>query len=380
MQFPRETGCGGTRQRDTETMSSAETSLTTIISFKYPYYIVSPRYVRTSGGVRVLFRLADLINKAGGSAFVFLRPHFNQALASSPMDVAPFLNHRIADYHFRSGLTPIVVYPETVRASKLSPPVRVRYLLNYNELLFRNEPLEADDYLLSFSRAIADQVQVDKPHRTIFLPVSDPLFFCPPQAPVKRSGGVFYAGKFKYHFGGKTFPITDGMPEITRDQPDSQTPEQIRALFQRSEFFYCYEDSALALEAILCGCPTVFLPNEYFQKPLGGNELKGLGFAWGATPQQLRHAKETVAAARAEHLRRLDEIQDQVRAFMVDTQAIAANRTYERPFACDVLKPPGLLRRLVDVGPFLRDVIEDRGWAGTLRTVAKRIAARRFKI
>lgn len=349
-------------------------------SLKHPYYIISPRYIRTSGGVRVLFRLADLINKAGGSAFVFLWPYFNHELASSPMDVAPFLNRRIADYHFQNGLTPIVVYPETVRASRFTPPVRVRYLLNYNELLFRNEPLDADDYLLSFSQAIADQVHIAKPHRTIFLPVSDPVFFCPPKEPVRRTGGSFYAGKYKYRFGGKTFPITDGLPEITRDRPDSQTPEQIRALFQQSEYFYCYEDSALALEAILCGCPTVFLPNDHFPAPLGAKELNGLGFAWGTSRDQLRHAKETVAAARAEHLRRLDEIQGQVWAFMADTQAIAANRPYEAPFAAEALRAPGLLQRSIDTGRFLRDVIDDRGWAGTFRIAAKRILAGRFKI
>lgn len=349
-------------------------------SFKHPYYIVSPRYVRTSGGVRVLFRLADLINKAGGSAFVFLWPYFNHELASSPMDVAPFLNRRIVDYHFQNGLTPIVVYPETVRASKFAPPVRVRYLLNYNELLFRNEPLEADDYILAFSQAIDEQIRLDKPRRTIFLPVSDPVFFCPPSELVRRSGGAFYAGKFKYHFGGKTFPITDGMPEITRDRPDSQTPEQIRLLFQRSEFFYCYEDSALALEAILCGCPTVFLPNEHFQKPLGGKELNGLGYAWGASAEQMRHAQDTVVAAREEHLRRLDEIQGQIQAFMIDTQAIAAHRPYAVPFAYDFLKPPSFLTRLIDTSHFLRDVIDDRGWKGTLKIVAKRILSRRFSI
>ena len=105
--------------------------------FKYPYYIISPRYTRTSGGVRVLFRLADHINKAGGAAFVYLWPRYNQELASSPVDIAPFLNQRIVDYHFESGLTPIVIYPETVRVSRFCPPVRVRYLLNYNDLLFQ---------------------------------------------------------------------------------------------------------------------------------------------------------------------------------------------------------------------------------------------------
>ena len=349
-------------------------------TFMHPYYIISPRYIRTSGGVRVLFRLADLINTAGGSAYIFLWPYFTHELASSPMDIAPFLNRRIIDYHFQKGLTPIVVYPETVSVSKFTPPVRVRYLLNYDELLFRNEPLEADDYLLAFSQAIDEQILLDKPRQTIFLSVSDTVFFSPPSEPVQRTGGAFYAGKFKYHFGGKTFSITNGMPEITRDRPDSQTPEQIRSLFQRLEFFYCYEDSALALEAILCGCPTIFLPNEHFQKPLGGKELNGLGFAWGASPEQMRHAQETVVAAREEHLRRMDEIQGQVRAFMIDTQPIAEGRAYKIPFAYDALKPPGLLRRLIDTGHFLRDVIDDRGWRGTLKIVAKRIMSRRFTI
>jgi len=347
---------------------------------KYPYYIISPRYIRTSGGVRVLFRLADIINKTGGSAYIFLWPSFSHELASSPMDIAPFLNRRIVDYHFQNGLTPIVVYPETVRASKFDPPIRVRYLLNYNELLFHNEPLEADDYILAFSQAIDEQIKIDIPRRTIFLPVSDPVFFCPPSQPVQRSGGVFYAGKFKYRFGGKTFSVTSGMPEITRDRPDSQTPEQIRSLFQQSEFFYCYEDSALALEAILCGCPTVFLPNEHFEKPLGGKELNGLGYALGGSPEQMRHAQDTVVEAREEHLRRLDEIRGQVHAFMVDTQAIAACRPYRVPFAHDALKPPGGLRRFLDVVHFLKDVIADRGWKGTLSIVMKRILAQRFAV
>lgn len=350
------------------------------VELRNPYYIVAPRYIQTSGGVRTLFRLADWINKSGGTAFIFLWPYFNHELAVSPMDVAPLLTKKIVEYHFQNGLTPIVIYPETVRVSRFNPPVRVRYLLNYNELLFQNEPLEADDYLLFYSQAIADQVTVEKPSRLLFLPVSDTVFFSSPAEPVCRSGGAFYAGKYKYRFGGKTFPITEGMPEITRDRPDSQTPEQIRDLFRRIEFLYCYEDSALALEAILCGCPVVFLPNEHFTAPLGGNELKFLGFAWGSSPEQMCHAQKTVVAAREEHLRRLDEVNDQVLEFIKDTQAIASCMPYEVPFAQKFLQSPGVIRRAFDMGAFLRDVIADRGLKDTLKIAAKRVFARRFSI
>jgi hypothetical protein len=346
----------------------------------HPYYLVALRHTRTSAGVRVLYRFADLINKAGGSAYIFLWPRFNLSLASSPTDIAPFLTKKVADYHFNNGLAPIVVYPETVNVSRFCAPVRVRYLLNYDELLFKNEPFDSDDYLLSYSDAIDNQIKVNKPRSTLFLPVSDPVFFSPAATQGPRVGGAFYAGKYKYHFNGKTFPVTDGMPEITRDRPDSQTPEQIRDLFRRIELFYCYEDSALALEAILCGCPTVFLPNEHFKAPLAAKELEGLGFAWGTSPDQIQHAKDTVDLARLRYFQRLDKIQGEVKLFIGETQVIAAKKKYEIPFAANYLKNPGVLQRTIDTALFLSDVIKDKGLIKTVKTIFKRIGAGRFKI
>lgn len=344
-----------------------------------PYYIVSPRYIRTSAGVRVLYKLCDLINKEGGSAFVYLRPHLNGDLASSPIDIAPFLTKKIVDYHFSCGITPIIIYPETFRISGFSAPFRVRFVLNYSDFLFKNDSLENDDYLLGYSENIIDRIEVNKPKSRAFIPVSDPIFYHPPKNK-ERSGGVFYAGKFKYHFSGKTYPITDGMPEITRDQPDSQTPEQIRELFQKSEFFYSYEDSALALEAILCGCPVVFLPSEHFQETLGGKELKGLGYAWGDSAEQLAHAKSTVAAARERYLELLDEAGESVKRFIEETQALVKNAEYKVPFASGYLRNPSRVQILWGYLRFLREVIEDNGLKKTLLTIFKRIRARRFKI
>jgi hypothetical protein len=348
---------------------------------KHPYYIVAPRYMRTSAGVRVLYKLCDLINKAGGSAFLYLRPHSNHELAASPMDVAPFLNRKIADYHFQNGLTPIVVYPEVMKISKFDAPVRVRYILNYDNLLFKNDPLEDDDYLLAYSDAIAAQIKVETPLSTIFLPISDPVFYQPPKAPAEaRRGGVFYAGKFKYHFSGKTFPITDGMHEITRDRPDSQTPEQLRQLFQTCEFFYCYEDSALAIEAMLCGCPVVFLPNDYFHKTLGAKELAGLGYAWGTDAEQIRHAVATVGQFRERYLTLLSDVQTAVAVFIEQTQILAASKTYDKPFATQMLRGPGRVQKLLDIALFLLEVLQDKGWGGTLKIIYKRLRAGRLKL
>jgi hypothetical protein len=160
----------------------------------------------------VLYKLADIINKAGFSAFIYLRPHLNHDLACSPMDVAPFLTKKIVDYHFQNGITPIVIYPETFRIADFSAPIRVRYILNYDDLLYKNDSLDSDDYLLAYSQNIATKLNTSKPIGTVFLPVSDADFYSPPKHEC-RSGGVFYAGKYKYHFSGMPSVISNVLPE-----------------------------------------------------------------------------------------------------------------------------------------------------------------------
>jgi hypothetical protein len=127
----------------------------TKIGMKHPYYIVSYRYIGTSAGVRVLYKLCDLINKAGGSAFIYLRPHLNHELASSPMDVAPFLTKSVVDYHFNNKITPIVIYPEIFLVDRFSAPVRIRYILNYENFLFKNVHLDRDDYLVAYGENLS---------------------------------------------------------------------------------------------------------------------------------------------------------------------------------------------------------------------------------
>ena len=344
-----------------------------------PYYIVAPRYIGTSAGVRVLYRLCDLINRAGGSAFIYLRPHLNHDNSSSPVDAAPLLTKNTVEYHFNNQITPIVIYPETFLIHRFSAPVSIRYILNYENLLFKNVPLDRDDYLVAYSENIAKKLKTDKSIGTMFIPISDGNFYRPP-AVENRKGGVFYAAKYRHHFFGKTFPITDGMPEITKDQLGSQTPGQIRELFQAAEFFYCYEDSALALEAILCGCPVVFLPNEHFKEALGAKELKGLGYAWGDSPEQLEHAKDTVKDARERYFFLLQEVDQAVKKFIEDTQPLAKNAIYTVPFASGFMRGPSLPQKILDLVRFLKEVLEDNGLKKTLSIIYKRLYSRRFKI
>lgn len=349
------------------------------LSHRHPYYIIAPPYIRTSAGVRVLYKLADLINKAGGSAYIYLRPHSNHSSASSPMDIAPFLTQKTIDYHFANGITPIVIYPETIKVAKFSAPVRIRYLLNYDDLLFANDPLTEDDFLLCYSKNIEEQIGVNLAKQTLFLPVSDATFYRPPPDGSIRKGACYYAGKFKYKFNGRTLPITNNLPEITRDQPNSQTPEEIRTLFQNSELFYCYEDSALALEAMLCGCPTVFLPNSHFSKTLGSAEINGIGYAWGNTPEQIDHAKSTVSKLRDKYCELNKTALDNTLEFIIKTQEIAEQKKYLTPFSNGFHIEANRFTKLIDFYRFIFESIIDLGLVNFSKIVCKRIMSGRIR-
>jgi hypothetical protein len=124
----------------------------------------------------------------------------------------------------------------------------------------------------------------------------------------------------------------------------------------------------------------VFLPNEHFKAPLAAKELGGLGFASGTSLDQIQHAKDTVDLARLRYFQMLEDIQGEVKSFIEETQAIAAQKPYEIPFAENYLRHPGLLQRTIDTTHFLSDVIKDRGLIKTVKTISKRIAFGRFKI
>lgn len=347
-----------------------------------PFYIIAPRYTQTSAGVRVLYKICDLINKNGYSAYIFLRPHIKLGLIFPDNFTAPILTAEIRDYHFNNGLTPIVIYPETFSISKFNAPFRVPYFLNYPELLSQKKASKDDNYILSYSMNISKKIMSTLPGKVIFLPVSDHNFFIPPSKNKNsmRSGSVFYAGKYKYHFNGTLFDITKNSIEITRDQPFSQSREQIRKLFQEADLFFCYEDSALALEAILCECPVVFLPNKHFKECLGSHELNGLGFAWGLSNKKIQHARKTVKIARARYIKLLKESNSSVKSFADEVQLLVKAIKYNKPFADDYLKNKFSFFFFGGYTRFFIEYIQDHGFRKFFKTLFKRIKFRRFKL
>lgn len=290
----------------------------------HPYYIVTPSYVQESAGIRCLHILCHALNKRGHSAYIVQDPASRmlgaQFFGGGPDLLTPILSRTILEAHARRQQTPIVVYPEIVTGNPYGAEIVVRYVLNFPGLLGGDTVYDADEICFGYSRALAETANCEN---VLFIPPVDTSIFRPPPDGTPRAGSCFYADKFRKVHGGTPLSITDGSVEITRHQEGAQTPEEIARLFQTSEVFYAYENTALAIEAVLCGCPAVFIPNPYLTEIIASNEVGMDGYAWGTDPGEIARAKATVAQGAQNYLANIDLFWTQLDDFIEITERAA---------------------------------------------------------
>ena len=297
----------------------------------HPYYIVAPPYTRQSAGIKALHILCHALNRAGYEAYVVVYPnHLGLGLGTNPDLLTPCLTAADLKRHRDHNLSPIVVYAETIKGNPFSAKTVVRYVLNFPGLLGGDAAYPADEIIFGYSRVLAEAGGA--PDNVLFVPASDATVFTPIENQ-ERSGTCFWAAKYVAVHNGELLPVTAHSVEITRERRDSQTIPEIVELFRKSELFYTYENTALALEAAMCLCPTVFLPTPWLTEVIATKELGWDGFAWGTDPDEIARAKATVHLARQRYLTTYTKFWTDLSKFAQKTQARAAeDATYHPTF------------------------------------------------
>jgi len=219
-----------------------------------------------------------------------------------------------------------MVYPEIVTGNPYASPCVIRYVPNFPGLLGGNKIYGEDELCFGFSKTLAEKTSY--PENILFIPASDTRIFYPSESSVPRSGTCYYASKYKREHKGELFEITKNSVEITSREPNSQSPREIADLFRRSELFYTYENTALALEATLCGCPAVFLPNKHLESIIASEELGSDGFAWGDSPEEIARAKTTVHKATKNYKKAIEKFHNSLMRFIHLTQTCVAEKKY----------------------------------------------------
>ncbi|MBS1159863.1 MAG: glycosyl transferase family 2 [Proteobacteria bacterium] len=282
-----------------------------------PYYIVAPDYREGSSGIRVLHYLCHILNLHGQEAYV-------QAGAVNEALWVPQLDEKIMRRHYVSRRKPIVIYPEVVPGTPLGLGIKVRYLLNKPGFIAGHKAFDDDEILVAYREPfIADSGAKD----ILLLPACDPTKFNHENTdPAQRQGRYFFYYRL-LNRGGQLLPITAEASEISPAKHRSL--DELAAIFKKAELLYCYEDSAIALEARMCGCPVVYIPNPTMLAEYPTDSFGRDGAAWGTSDEEIARAKATVHKVLPTYMKLYGDLQGQLERFVAMTQEAARQTPFE---------------------------------------------------
>jgi len=280
----------------------------------FPYYIYAVEFTQKPAGIRALHYLCHALNKLGAEAYLIGCQTESEKLRTPILKESDVLRHE------KSGVDPIMVYPEVVLGNPLNMPHIVRWLLNsaghLGGIFDESELVYAytDDYspkgqtLPLLNIAVADN--------GIFNNDNNP-------DDMARHEVCFYAHKYL----AKGYALTEhatGATSLCQDQILS--PEEIAAILRRSKYLYCYEPTALLTEAILCGCPVIMVDTPYLEE----YDTPSCGIAISNSPEEIDKAKAETQSFINEYGVYLDKCWQQINAFHEDTQTLFLQRKIEK--------------------------------------------------
>jgi|GEM_PF-1246706 len=234
----------------------------------HPYYILTFGYKQESAGFRVLYYLCHILNECGYEAYVVDEKPVNGLRT-------PILTYEIYRRHKAEGRHSIAVYNEAIQGNPLNGDIVVRWIMNkkgYADDKMINYSL--DDLMYYWSGFYAKNEE-----DVIFLnlPVIDRNIFNMDGVNYEsRSGFCYYAHKYlNYKNGQAQLPeaITKNGTSLCQDI--KRTHAEIADVLRHSKALYCYESSAIVVEAELCGCPAIIVKTDY----LDGFNVNQLGFS-----------------------------------------------------------------------------------------------------
>jgi hypothetical protein len=291
---------------------------------KRPYYIVAPHFTQASAGIRVLYMLCHHLNLKGEKAYILFNTYHKNSDEYYNY-LAPHLNSDIHGFYKKSNLEPIYIYPETIKGNPYKALHIVRYVLNYPGLLGGGTRYDNNELVYTYSEALRASLN-HHDGGVLYIPACDDAIFYPPTNKEHvRYRKCFYAAKYQDIHQGKLFDLTNDCFEITRGRLDSPTQREMADILRESEILYVYENTSVATEAVMCGCPVVFIPNDFLtEPPLALKETGDDGIAWGTEEKDILKAKETVHSAYQKYLDSCEKFYKDLDKFIKTTQEMFA--------------------------------------------------------
>jgi hypothetical protein len=194
------------------------------INTKLSFVIFSPKYKDSSAGIRVLYKLNDMLNALGHKS-----------------RVTNNLNE-VADKN------DIVIYPEIVIGNPLQGNIVVRYLLNHPTRLGGNGKYGKDDILVTYDTRWLPYAD----NQLLIISVVEDFFYNENLERIIEK--CVYVGKGK----NTNAPCATGATMITANYPNNR--QELAGLLKKTRVVYSYDDNTMLLtEAKMAGCKVLII-------------------------------------------------------------------------------------------------------------------------
>ena len=232
------------------------------------------------GGIKVMHKLCDLLNKNGFESYlmpIFLREEFYTCLDYN----TPLITQEILDDIENC----IIIYPEGIKYNPLGSKNVVRWILGpskqedaetyskadlvyyindyyYNEYLGQREN---NLYVVEFHDDIFTNMNYERKGSCYAIRKANPTHFIHPEDSISIS-----------------WDVVGNLTELS-------------TLFNKTERFYCYDNHTfLFTQAAMCGCVSIVVPDPMFSKEqwMYGSRLHQYGVAYGE--EDIPRALETL--------------------------------------------------------------------------------------
>lgn len=205
------------------------------------YIIYAPSYSK-SNGVRVLYKLRQLLEDKGYDAYIY-------ALFSEQAPNTKFINKITSEMRKND----VVVYPEIVKGNPLEFQNVVRYILYFPGKIVGDTIYDSYEKVFTFAKIYKEDADV------LFINNLDRhLFYTDNTTKDINAYFVYKGGKWK-----EVDEIKDAI-EINSKYPE--TREELADLLRRTKILYSYDRHSILLdEAILCGCEVKIITEQGFE-------------------------------------------------------------------------------------------------------------------
>jgi hypothetical protein len=236
---------------------------------KKPFIIYTYDYSPGVGGIKVMHKLCDLLNKNGYKSYL-MPIHIREDFYVCDDYDTPLITQEILDDLDNA----IVIYPEGIKHNPLNAKNIVRWILgpprNEDIITYSKSDLiywYMDYYYIESLGYKENILQISEFHDNIFKNIGN-----------KRNGSCYSIRKANpkqlIHPNDSIFIPFNSAGDLT----------SLSELFNKTERFYCYDNyTFLHTQAAMCGCLSIVVPDGVKTKEewLEGSPLHKYGIAYG---------------------------------------------------------------------------------------------------